>query len=331
MDYDNIGRSDYTFTKQEHFSKILRMHINITKAVLNKHKNECWCKDIYNYFDLNAGAGIYNIQGKQVKGSPIIFAETAAGIDLKCNAVFVERDEESYRDLFYNSRNYKFAKVVKCDNNNIIDYQLFNCGKYSYGLIYSDPNNHEIPFDTLTKFCLNYPRMEILIHVSATCFKRVAQHGYSGLFDQLSGLNKKYWFVREPANTWQWTFLFGTNWNSFKDYHDVGLYNANSEKGQTIIERLSKTKSEIKEYYQPSFFLSDEKPYNSYSEYLKHPEFLKIRAKVMERSAGNCEKCSNKATEVHHLKYPPWGTFDVPENMIAICHKCHCLIHRKEN
>lgn len=75
--------------------------------------------------------------------------------------------------------------------------------------------------------------------------------------------------------------------------------------------------------------------YRTYSEYLKTPQFLAVRRHVMERAAGICEhenehleRCKNIATEVHHLKYPPWGTFDVPQNLIAICHECHCDLHR---
>ena len=73
-------------------------------------------------------------------------------------------------------------------------------------------------------------------------------------------------------------------------------------------------------------------PYHSYREYLQHPKFRAVRAQVMERAGGICEHCEQRpATEVHHLRYPPWGTFDVPENMIAVCHECHCEIHGKEN
>ncbi len=73
-------------------------------------------------------------------------------------------------------------------------------------------------------------------------------------------------------------------------------------------------------------------PYRSYKEYLQHPTFRAIRAKVIERAGGICERCAMRpVTEVHHLRDPKWGTFDVPENMIAICHPCHCEIHGKEN
>lgn len=73
-------------------------------------------------------------------------------------------------------------------------------------------------------------------------------------------------------------------------------------------------------------------PYRTYREYLKHPQFLKIRQMVVERSHGICEKCDqNPMTEVHHLRYPKWGTFDVPENLVAVCHRCHCEYHGVEN
>ncbi len=71
--------------------------------------------------------------------------------------------------------------------------------------------------------------------------------------------------------------------------------------------------------------------YRTYAEYLRHPKFLAVRALVFERAGGICERCGERpATEPHHLAYPPWGTFDVPENIIAICHPCHCRAHGKE-
>jgi len=71
--------------------------------------------------------------------------------------------------------------------------------------------------------------------------------------------------------------------------------------------------------------------YRSYREYLNRPEFKIVRFKVMKRANWRCEICGKRATEVHHLKYPRWGAFDVPENLIAICHECHCKIHGKED
>ena len=36
-------------------------------------------------------------------------------------------------------------------------------------------------------------------------------------------------------------------------------------------------------------------------------------------------------TEVHHVRYPPWGTFDTVDNLLAVCHECHCEAHGKED
>ncbi|MGJ3239423.1 MAG: HNH endonuclease signature motif containing protein [Anaerolineae bacterium] len=45
-----------------------------------------------------------------------------------------------------------------------------------------------------------------------------------------------------------------------------------------------------------------------------------------------CQVCqTTKATEVHHVCYPPWGEFDVIENLLPICHNCHSVIHDKES
>jgi hypothetical protein len=69
-------------------------------------------------------------------------------------------------------------------------------------------------------------------------------------------------------------------------------------------------------------------PYRTYAEYLRHPRFLAVRRLVFERAAGKCERC---ADEPHHLRYQPWGAFDIPTNLLAVCHRCHCDIHGKAN
>ena len=71
--------------------------------------------------------------------------------------------------------------------------------------------------------------------------------------------------------------------------------------------------------------------YKTYGEYLRHPRFREIRMEAMIAANNTCLDCGKKpATEVHHIKYPPWGTFDVVENLIPLCHGCHCLRHGKD-
>jgi len=72
--------------------------------------------------------------------------------------------------------------------------------------------------------------------------------------------------------------------------------------------------------------------YRTYAEYLRHPSFKAVRELVMQRARGICQECRvSPATEVHHVDYPPWGTFDVPWNLVPICHGCHCIVHGKDD
>ena len=73
-------------------------------------------------------------------------------------------------------------------------------------------------------------------------------------------------------------------------------------------------------------------PYNNYQEYLRHPEFLVIKTQKLKEVGFMCEICNRvKTSVVHHLCYPKWGTFDSVDNLMAVCHQCHCLIHLKED
>lgn len=73
--------------------------------------------------------------------------------------------------------------------------------------------------------------------------------------------------------------------------------------------------------------------YSTYREYLAHPRYKAIRAIAIERSDNVCEYCSERSvTEVHHIEYPKWGTFEEnADKLLALCHRCHCVIHGKEN
>lgn len=70
--------------------------------------------------------------------------------------------------------------------------------------------------------------------------------------------------------------------------------------------------------------------YSTYDDYLRHPIFLAARTVAMKRAGWLCA-CGDPATEVHHLDYPPWGTFDVPSNLQPICHPCHCRLEGKDS
>lgn len=72
--------------------------------------------------------------------------------------------------------------------------------------------------------------------------------------------------------------------------------------------------------------------YKTYQEYLSHQRFRAVRKQAINAAGGTCVDCKKKkATEVHHIKYPHWGTFDTVENLVPLCHSCHCIRHGKES
>ncbi len=73
----------------------------------------------------------------------------------------------------------------------------------------------------------------------------------------------------------------------------------------------------------------------SYGEYLKSPTYRAIRKCALRAACNVCQRCGLKATEVHHEKYPPikwgeWAIWDVPSNLLVVCHQCHCKIEGKD-
>jgi len=72
--------------------------------------------------------------------------------------------------------------------------------------------------------------------------------------------------------------------------------------------------------------------YHTYQAYLAMPLYKIARGVAMKRANGICEECNAApATEVHHIQYPVWGTFDTPSNLRPICHDCHCREHEVEH
>jgi hypothetical protein len=64
--------------------------------------------------------------------------------------------------------------------------------------------------------------------------------------------------------------------------------------------------------------------YQTYSEYLKTPEFIATVAAVRSRAKGVCEDCKKAVgVDPHHVRYCKWGQFDPPENLLLLCRRCH--------
>ncbi|MGH3499337.1 MAG: HNH endonuclease [Nocardioidaceae bacterium] len=206
--------------------------------------------------------------------------------------------------------------------------------RYRYGLVYSDPIKDPIPVDTFNQVARHFPRVDLLAYVAANDhYKRANANGYGhgrALPEDIAAVNKKIALIREPHTAHQWTFILWSDWTKLPEWRKRGFHRIDEGAGRRILRRVALTKAELHEQENTPLPLDNGLPYRSYREYLRHPRFLKVRTEVFDRAGGKCERCGIRPpTEPHHLRYPPWGTFDVPENLVAICHQCHCDAHGK--
>lgn len=335
--------SDETESKEADFRGILRMHVNICKGILSRYSGPP-----YLYADLYAGPGNLEYNGSEFLGSPLIAQEELIRAGLPYEAIHFERDADvanKLREALYVPRSVLWWPDPECSPVYSEACQegfprwLRKAGRQPkrYGITYVDPIRDEIPVGVLNQAAHLMPKVDLLSYVSATQYKRrrgadLKRNGTSDkplLSDHVSAVRKKYALIRKPRDAWQFTFILWSNWASFPEWTQAGFHRLDSDAGARILDQLDLTGPQHHQKVNAPLPF-DEVPYRTYAEYLKHPRFLRIRAQVFERASGVCERCKERPpTEPHHLRYPRWGTFDVPENMIAVCHPCHCDIHGK--
>lgn len=320
--------SDETEQKERDFAGIMTMHIRICKSILAKHGGPP-----YTYADCHAGPGHLEHDGHRFLGSPLIVQQAAQREQVTLDAIHFEQSRDVATRLRQALGHGSHVVADHCERGVPQWLASLDRRNYRYGMVYADPINKEIPVPMLAAAAVTLPKMDIMAYVGATAYKR--RNGVRPgptLAEDIATIQragKKVVLIRRPATKFQWTFVLWSNWVDFPEWGKRGFYRLDSETGQHILNQVNYTAAQLVERTNTPLPF-DEVPYRTYREYLKHPRFLKIRAVVFERAGGLCERCGNRPpTEPHHLRYPPWGTFDVPENMIAVCHPCHCEIHGK--
>lgn len=311
---------------------ILRTHINIVKQILKKRNYSLPC---YYYYDVNAGPGIYN---NGDIGSPVVFIQEAERSRINYQANLIEINEDNYKRLVSLFKDNPKVKIYYGDNQDILQ-QIVPSNKdrqWRYGMLYTDPNgifNDKAIADFINREC--FAATDVLINCPASAIKRSINCSKCKddrkLDDRLRSIDKKYWIVKDPQNSrWQWTHIMLTNWTKLPEFKEINMYRHNSAKGKEIFAKLNNTNKELAS--ATNYALFDQK-WATYPEYLRSEEFGQIRQQVFNRAKGICEICKvNIATEPHHIAYSHWyaGDVDVPENLVAVCHQCHCRIHGKE-
>lgn len=64
-----------------------------------------------------------------------------------------------------------------------------------------------------------------------------------------------------------------------------------------------------------------------YQDYIKSPEWERVRKRILKRARGKCEKCRKRPPiQVHHLTYARLGN-ERDEDLLAVCGPCHQAFH----
>lgn len=337
---DAIGRGLFTAMKQRDLEKFLRQYLPICGHVIRR--NPEWVHKRVFFFDITAGKGIHPETGEE--GSPLILLRLAEELGIDYSAHFIEQQPDNFAAL---------QTIVAARGFRHGAERTFTCGDHvaalppilrhylplrpqPIGLLYYDFTTEDFArslrfiSEVYQHFTNRMERIDCLLYLSATAVKRVrgAFPNRPDLMTYLRAIQKKRWLIREPVGANHYTFLLGTNFVDYKTSIPIGLFPITERRGFDILRRVNFNSDELKQGEPSDLF----RPYRTYEEYLKHPMFLFVRDIVLLRARGRCEQCRiSPVSEVHHLKYPPWGTFDEPENLIAICHACHCEIHEKES
>lgn len=331
VDRNGVGTGPFTHHKLEQFTYIMDATMGIVKGILVKKGRP----PAFHYWDLYAGPGY----SAGMPGSPLITARLAQEHKLSLNGWFFEYRAANAAALAQNLAGHGARlHIIEGDNREKVPQVMAGfraeSGLWRYGIVYVDSNGkREIPVEmirTITDVPC-FAAVDVMLYVGATYLKRgraqsEIQHvDPRPLEEQLRAVGKRHIFVREQKGYDQWTFVILTNWNDFPRFAKLGMHHIDTPTGRALMDVLSWTKEERLVRYQPTL------DYETYEEYLRHPKFLAVRKRVMERAGGICERCRKRpATQPHHLRYPVWGTFDVPENLLAVCRPCHAAIHGKE-
>lgn len=253
---DDMGFSESTETKHQHFQTILAVQMKVVQNIFNKYP---YSENCYLYFDINPG------DGGETGKSPVIAVNLLHQLKLPYKAIFTEQNPTNAEKLTEKFADNNDVTIEQGDHNDIIPryikrppiYDSKGKTEFVFGSLYADPTGTEPPWSLLQLFADRYPRIDLIIHLSATNYKRKRGEAKTrgvalpNLQDCIKDIPKRYWIIREPESMHQWTFLIGINWKDYPDYKRLGFVKLESRRGQAVFEKLVYTKREQFDNLQP--------------------------------------------------------------------------------
>lgn len=244
--------------KQECYRNLLEQLFAIYGAIRSKYPYTQ--KYPVYLWDLYAGPGRSKKTGEL--GSPLIACEVALKQSYPIRLHFYEanpHDEHLLRKHLSQSPYCEANFMVHGENNQSVWHKLRKeePRREQMGIVYADPSNADLSgFDNIFEaFSRKYPMVDLLLNYAAASYKRKVMFAdYVSLQDRLHKIGKKKWFVREPADKWQWTMLLGTNFNGLKAEEKKRWHDSSKPIGQRVFLGINYTSRQLKDMNQPSLF-----------------------------------------------------------------------------
>lgn len=331
---ERLRASEWTARKEEAFDAYITIYARIAAAIQAKHS---WAGRWF-YFELTAGSGLIDGDAGTIEGSPLLALRAFRRAGLKVDCLFLEHNsayEEELRrsvEALRSEWTEQECANVYCEihPNDHRDVLLESERQYGrMGLIYWDGLGQDVyPSLELSSWLRRNPKHDLILMGSGTAPKRM---GRARLDRAILTVPRETTWLSDTNGQWQWVFALATDWAPLAARLSTAkngqpMFAATSPEGRAILDKIGLTRGERSVNRNQ---LRLDSPYDTFDEYLRHPAFRAVRALAMERANWLCERCGARATEVHHLRYPPWGEFDEVENLLAVCHACHCWIEGK--
>jgi hypothetical protein len=273
----------HTKLKQEQLRVVVTTLAGMLHYIRQRSYGPQWGADIFHWVDLNAGPGWYGPQYPDgpFSGSPLVALEAAAAREFYFRGIACEQDPEVLSTLctslqtigglwphgpvngarvFQSSYGQRFYRVFAQPYTQAWPAILAQLQgwqrpppetRHVFGAIYSDENGTVPPFPLLAEAAVAFPKMDLIIYVSAANIKRILKAGARGvdgrLDEMMARIRKSYWLIREPKAKHQWTFLIGTNMKQFPEFAKQGIYHLTSPMGLTFANRLFYTAEELRD------------------------------------------------------------------------------------
>lgn len=232
------GQSDATEWKERGLQAAFKVNIDVFKAKKFDQKYTYW------HFDLNCGSG----QNEEVGciGSPLAFLNAAHNADLESYfAGFCDINADSLELLQERKAVKEDARsfLFHGDNASLIEAipDLIRAKgenpQFAMGMVLSDPNNSDVPFDQLAWLSSVCPRIDFVINWNARLFKLYQAHDWGKdrhtLASAMRMFNKAHWLIRQPQGNWRWTLLIGRGMR-INDHRAMGFFHLDSDTGRRI-------------------------------------------------------------------------------------------------